>query len=136
MSKLNRIIIALLGVGAIAALSLTEVSRAGTKPVPKPAASEWSQFRGPNGTGVAETTGLPTEFGPTTNVDLEDRTASGAFVTGVDARSNLCDCLQQSAGGQRQTECSCSSGQSYYERELQAPGDRARSRQRKDSLAT
>src|SRR5262252_5141335 len=30
--------------------------------------SEWSQFRGPNGTGVAETTGLPVEFGPKTNV--------------------------------------------------------------------
>jgi len=68
MSKLNRIIIALLGVGVIVPLSLTAGSRAKTKPVPKPAASEWSQFRGPNGTGVAETTGLPTEFGPTTNV--------------------------------------------------------------------
>src|SRR6185503_9755967 len=30
--------------------------------------SEWSQFRGPNGTGVAETTGLPVEFRPKTNV--------------------------------------------------------------------
>jgi len=68
MSKLNKTIIALLSVGAIVALTLTEVSRAKTKSVPKPAASEWSQFRGPNGTGVAETTGLPTEFGPTTNV--------------------------------------------------------------------
>ena len=68
MSKLNRTIIALLGVGAIVALTLTEVSRAKTKSVPKPTPSEWSQFRGPNGTGVAETTGLPTEFGPTTNV--------------------------------------------------------------------
>ena len=68
MSKLHRIIIALLGIGAIAALTLTQVSRARTKSSPKPAASEWSQFRGPNGTGVAETTGLPIEFGPTTNV--------------------------------------------------------------------
>src|SRR6185436_11212399 len=68
MSKLNKTIIALLGVGAIVALTVTEASRAKTKSVPKPAASEWSQFRGPNGTGVAETTGLPTEFGPTTNV--------------------------------------------------------------------
>src|SRR5262245_64897772 len=32
------------------------------------AADEWSQFRGPNGTGVSETKGLPTEFGPTKNV--------------------------------------------------------------------
>lgn len=28
----------------------------------------WSRFRGPNGSGVAEVTGLPVEFGPETNV--------------------------------------------------------------------
>ena len=32
------------------------------------ASDEWSQFRGPNGTGVSDSTGLPTEFGPTKNV--------------------------------------------------------------------
>ena len=32
------------------------------------AAEDWSQFRGPNGTGVSITTGLPTEFGPEKNV--------------------------------------------------------------------
>jgi len=32
------------------------------------AADDWSQFRGPNGTGVSGTTGLPVEFGPTKNV--------------------------------------------------------------------
>src|SRR5262245_713109 len=31
-------------------------------------AEDWSQFRGPNGTGVSATTGLPTEFGPNKNV--------------------------------------------------------------------
>ena len=31
-------------------------------------AEDWSQFRGPNGTGVSSTTGLPTEFGPEKNV--------------------------------------------------------------------
>ena len=30
--------------------------------------SEWSRFRGPNGTGVAETGSLPLDFGPTRNV--------------------------------------------------------------------
>jgi outer membrane protein assembly factor BamB len=30
--------------------------------------TDWSRFRGPNGTGVAETTNLPTTVGPTTNV--------------------------------------------------------------------
>jgi outer membrane protein assembly factor BamB len=31
-------------------------------------ASQWSRFRGSNGTGVADTTGLPAEFGPEENV--------------------------------------------------------------------
>lgn len=31
-------------------------------------ADEWSQFRGPNGTGVSATKNLPTEFGPDKNV--------------------------------------------------------------------
>ena len=37
-------------------------------PLTVTASDEWSQFRGPNGTGVSETKGLPTEFGPTKNV--------------------------------------------------------------------
>ena len=31
-------------------------------------AADWPRFRGPNGSGVAADTGLPTEFGPTKNV--------------------------------------------------------------------
>ena len=31
-------------------------------------ADDWSRFRGPNGSGVAEVSGLPTEFGPARNV--------------------------------------------------------------------
>jgi len=31
-------------------------------------AEDWTQFRGPNGSGVSPTTGLPTEFGPNKNV--------------------------------------------------------------------
>ncbi|MGI8733354.1 MAG: PQQ-binding-like beta-propeller repeat protein [Pyrinomonadaceae bacterium] len=31
-------------------------------------AEDWSQFRGPNGSGVSATTGLPVEFGPEKNV--------------------------------------------------------------------
>jgi outer membrane protein assembly factor BamB len=34
----------------------------------KAGAEDWSQFRGPNGSGVSETTGLPVEFGPRKNV--------------------------------------------------------------------
>ncbi len=31
-------------------------------------AAEWSRFRGPNGSGVTDATGLPVEFGPERNV--------------------------------------------------------------------
>src|SRR5688500_2224942 len=30
--------------------------------------TDWSRFRGPNGSGISETKGLPTEFGPDKNV--------------------------------------------------------------------
>ncbi|MEK6285974.1 MAG: PQQ-binding-like beta-propeller repeat protein [Acidobacteriota bacterium] len=53
MSKIKNVLFALL----IASLSLSSV-----------AAEDWLQFRGPNGTGVSTTTGLPTEFGPEKNV--------------------------------------------------------------------
>src|SRR5947207_4789290 len=36
-------------------------------PAPGPP-GEWARFRGPNGSGVAEVTGLPVEFGPTRSV--------------------------------------------------------------------
>ena len=32
------------------------------------AATDWLRFRGPNGSGLSDTTGLPAEFGPSTNV--------------------------------------------------------------------
>jgi len=54
MSKKNRIIVALLA----GFLCLNTAV----------AAEDWSQFRGPNGTGVSMTTGLPLEFGPDKNV--------------------------------------------------------------------
>ena len=40
-------------------------------------ADEWSQFRGPNGTGVSETKNLPTEFGPTKNVVWKTQLPAG-----------------------------------------------------------
>ena len=30
--------------------------------------ADWSRFRGPNGSGLSDATGLPAEFGPTQNV--------------------------------------------------------------------
>jgi outer membrane protein assembly factor BamB len=41
------------------------------------AGEEWSQFRGPNGTGVSETQGLPSEFGPNKNVIWKTELPSG-----------------------------------------------------------
>ncbi|HXQ72913.1 MAG TPA: PQQ-binding-like beta-propeller repeat protein [Pyrinomonadaceae bacterium] len=38
---------------------------------------EWSQFRGPNGTGVSATTGLPDTFGPAKNVVWKTELPSG-----------------------------------------------------------
>ncbi|HEU4769832.1 MAG TPA: PQQ-binding-like beta-propeller repeat protein, partial [Pyrinomonadaceae bacterium] len=41
------------------------------------AAEEWSQFRGPNGTGVSETKGVPETFGPNKNVVWKTALPSG-----------------------------------------------------------
>ena len=46
---------------ALAAVSLSVAP-------PTADASEWSRFRGPNGSGVTEATGIPLDFGPRTNV--------------------------------------------------------------------
>jgi len=42
-----------------------------------PPASDWAQFRGPNGTGVSNTSNLPAEFGPTKNVIWKVATPPG-----------------------------------------------------------
>lgn len=60
----NKIFVALLSASFTAAFALPGVN---AKPAPKDK-TDWSQFRGPNGSGVAETTGLPVEFGPKTSV--------------------------------------------------------------------
>src|SRR5262245_26453049 len=36
--------------------------------IPLSFAGEWAQFRGPNGSGVADTHNLPVEFGPAKNI--------------------------------------------------------------------
>src|SRR5258705_6839573 len=53
MSKINNAVVVLF----IASLALKTV-----------AAEDWTQFRGPNGSGVSASTGLPVEFGPNKNV--------------------------------------------------------------------
>ena len=44
-------------------LIIIALATLGAEPV-----GEWARFRGPNGSGVAETGTLPAEFGPTRNV--------------------------------------------------------------------
>ena len=53
MSKLNKTFVALVITLFVATTAFAE---------------EWSQFRGPNGSGVSATTGLPQKFGPNENV--------------------------------------------------------------------
>ena len=47
-------------------------------------APDWSRFRGPNGTGVADTSALPTEFGPARNVVWKHAAAARPFVAGAE----------------------------------------------------
>jgi len=67
LSKAKILLLAGAVASFIVAFALTNSSRAAFAPL-KEAAEEWSQFRGPNGTGVSAATGLPVEFGPTKNV--------------------------------------------------------------------
>jgi outer membrane protein assembly factor BamB len=72
------------------------------------AADEWSQFRGPNGTGVSETKGLPAEFGPTKNVLWKTPLPAGhsspvltrdrIFVTGHSTDKLFVICLDRASG--------------------------------------
>ena len=58
--KRYQLCLVIVALGFIFWLTLTPLTKAG--------AEDWSQFRGPNGTGVSASTGLPQEFGPNKNV--------------------------------------------------------------------
>ena len=69
---------------------------------------EWSQFRGPNGTGVSATTGLPETFGPAKNVLWKTALPPGhsspvltnnrIFVTAHDKDKLFVICLDRATG--------------------------------------
>jgi outer membrane protein assembly factor BamB len=71
-------------------------------------AVNWPQFRGPNGSGVAETSGLPVEFGPEANVIWKTVLPPGysspalaggrVFVTASDKDKLLTQCLNRLTG--------------------------------------
>lgn len=71
-------------------------------------ASDWLRFRGPNGAGVSETTGLPTEFGPTKNLIWRTELPAGhsspilvgdhIFLTAYEGDKLLTFCLDRATG--------------------------------------
>ena len=74
-------------------------------------AEDWSQFRGPNGTGVSGTTGLPAEFGPGRNMIWKTAIPAGhsspvlsstrIFLTGSDGNKYYYAHLSAWEGGSR-----------------------------------
>ena len=71
-------------------------------------APEWSRFRGPNGTGVADVRGLPNEFGPAKNVVWRASVPGGhsspvltrthVFLTGIDGEKLVVLALDRANG--------------------------------------
>lgn len=69
---------------------------------------DWPQFRGPNGSGVKETTGLPTEFGPDKNMIWKKPIPTGhsspilikdrIFLTACENEKLLTLCLDRKTG--------------------------------------
>jgi outer membrane protein assembly factor BamB len=71
-------------------------------------ADDWSQFRGPNGTGISDTTRLPVEFGPGRNVIWKTPLPPGhsspvlgrdrIFMTGFEGNKLLTVCVDRKTG--------------------------------------
>jgi outer membrane protein assembly factor BamB len=85
----------------ILAIIAVAISLAATDP-------DWSRFRGPNGTGIADTSGLPSEFGPAKNVVWKAAVPAGhsspvltrshIFMTGVDGTALFVLALDRASG--------------------------------------
>src|SRR5205823_4684208 len=77
---------------------------AGTKAAWGPEEEGWPRFRGPNGSGVSETVGLPVAFGPETNVAWKLQVPAGSssptvmagriFLTGYLENQLLARCIE------------------------------------------
>ena len=71
-------------------------------------ADDWSQFRGPNGTGISNTTHLPVEFGPGRNVIWKTALPAGhsspvlgrdrIFMTGFEGNKLFTICVDRKTG--------------------------------------
>jgi len=87
---------------ALAAAAMTALIASSTM------AEDWTRFRGPNGSGVAESIGLPVEFGPDTNlewaVEVEFARSSPVlagdriFLTSIDAEKFVTLAFDRSSG--------------------------------------
>jgi outer membrane protein assembly factor BamB len=76
-----------------------------------PAGQEWPRFRGPNGSGVSDTTGLPAAFGPETNLvwrtplpfSRSSPIVAGdrVFLTAAEGDTLLTICLDRASGRER-----------------------------------
>ncbi|HEU4433744.1 MAG TPA: PQQ-binding-like beta-propeller repeat protein, partial [Pyrinomonadaceae bacterium] len=76
--------------------------------IAKASTEDWSQFRGPNGTGVSATTGVPETFGPGKNVVWKTALPPGhsspvltddrIFVTAHNNQQLLVICLERKTG--------------------------------------
>ncbi len=74
-------------------------------------AQGWSRFRGPNGSGTSETTGLPSSFGPEENLRWRTAVAPGlsspvlgdgtVFLTAADELGLLVECIDSEKGDLR-----------------------------------
>jgi hypothetical protein len=70
--------------------------------------TDWSRFRGPNGTGISNTSGLPAEFGPDKNVVWKTTVPSGhsspvltdtrIFMTGAEGQKLFVLALDRATG--------------------------------------
>src|SRR4051794_21931437 len=92
----------------ILALVLAALLAADSRLVPRDSDPDWSRFRGPNGSGVANTSGLPVEFGPAKNVLWKAAVPAGhsspvltrprVFLTAYDAEKLIVLALDRATG--------------------------------------
>jgi outer membrane protein assembly factor BamB len=71
-------------------------------------AQDWNRFRGPNGSGISDATGMPVEFGPSKNINWRREvpfgrsspilTANRVIVTGSEGQKLITLCLDRKTG--------------------------------------